>query len=129
MTAFWKDLYAMLQTFETITEKVATRIYPIKLAENAELPAIVASRITTTPMYTHSGVSDLSSKFYQLRTWALTHEAADDLADIVEGILSGYNGGMGSRIMGAVFLLNRLDGYDPLTGMNSQILDFQFCES
>jgi len=129
MTAFWKDLYAMLQTYATITSLVGTRIYPVKLAEKVELPAIVTNRITTTPMYTHSGVSDLSSKFYQLRTWAKTHEAAVDLADIVEGILSGYNGGMGSRIMGAVFLLNRIDGYDPETRMGSQILDFQFCES
>jgi len=128
MTAFYADLYAMFQTFETITSLVGTRIYPGKLAEDAEFPAIVTNRITTTPIYTHDGVSDLSSKFYQLRTWALTHEAAVDLADIIEGILSGYNGGMGSRILGAVFLLNRIDGYDPETGMGSQILDFQFCE-
>ena len=128
MTVFWKDLYALFQTFETITNLVSTRIYPIKLAVDTELPAIVTNRITTTPMYSHSGVGNLRSVFYQIRTWALTHEAAVDLADIIEGLLSGYNGGMGSRIMGAVFLLNRIDGYDPLTGMNSQILDFQFCE-
>lgn len=129
MTAFYKDLYAFLQNFEAVTELVATRLHPLKLAPDAATPAIVASRISTIPMYSHDGINGKISHYYQIRTWAETFEAANALADILEGILNEYRGKMGSRTLGAVFLLNRIDGVEPKTGLYSQILDYQFCES
>ena len=127
MTAFYVDLYTLLQSFATVTNLVGERVHPIKLPQSPSFPAIVANKISKIPMYTNDGVDSTNNQFYQVRTWDETHEGAVALADIVEGLLSGYRGGMGSRILGAVFLLNRIDDIEPETGLYSQILDFQFC--
>lgn len=129
MTAFYADLYTLLRSFGTIADLVDERVHPLKLPQSPEFPAIVANKISKIPMYTNDGVDGTNSQFYQVRTWDQTHEGAVALADVVEGLLSGYRGGMGSRILGAVFLLNRIDDIEPETGLHSQILDFQFCVS
>ena len=130
MTAFWKDLYDLFQSFETVTDLVGIRVYSVKIPQDAdEFPVIVLNKISKIPMYTNDGANGTNSQFYQVRAWAETHEGANDLADIIEGLLSGYQGGMGegSRTLGAVFLLNRIDDTEPETGLFSQIMDFQFC--
>lgn len=130
MTAFWKDLYDLFQSFATVTALVETRVYPVKLpADTKDFPAIVTNKISKIPVYTQDGADSTHSEFYQVRTWDETHEGTNTLADIIEGQLSGYRGGMGAgeRVLGAVFLLNRIDDTEPETGLFSQIMDFQFC--
>lgn len=77
-----------LLTQSSVTDLVGTRIYPMQLPQNAQLPAIVYRRITTGHEETIDGSKGgLADARVQYDCYAVTHDQAHDVAEALR--LSG----------------------------------------
>jgi len=125
--SIYVDIYELIQTFPDVVAIVEQSVHPLRLPQQATIPAIVQKKISHPGRYTNSGRTNATAPIVQLTCWAIHHEDAENLADTLEHYLDGYRGEMGSRCAGAVFRTNRVDFLDPETNMAAQIIDFRFC--
>lgn len=81
---FEADLYAHLHGDSSITAQVSTRIYPVKMPQNATRPAITYQTISGDPMTDlDSADGDLLAVRVQIDCWAETYTAAAALGEAV----------------------------------------------
>lgn len=106
-------LYSYLTSYAGLTALVSDRIYPLVIPEQASLPAIAYQRISTRITYSHDGDSELDRPRFQFACVASTAKAAREVAEQVVAALSGYSGTMSGLNVGASFIENQLDGYEP----------------
>lgn len=124
--SFYQDLYTYMQTQAGLTALVSTRMYPLKLPQNATVPALTYQKIARPREYSHSGDSNLANPTYQFDCWAKTHEAAVTVAVQVEAAFTGFSGTMGSETVYAAFISNVIDDIEPDTALYRQIVDVEF---
>lgn len=106
-------LYSYLTSYAGLTALVGDRIYPLVIPEQAGLPAIAYQRISTRITYSHDGDSELDRTRFQFACVAKTAKEAREVAEQVVAALSAYSGPMDGLNVGASFIENRLDGYEP----------------
>lgn len=109
MTAYHDALYARL----TLMATSADRVYPMRLPEDAALPALVYQQVSGPREYTHDGESGACRARWQITAWAASYEAAKNLAEEVVGALSAWDDTSGTNVERAVtFIANEIDLWD-----------------
>jgi hypothetical protein len=106
---------------------VGTRIGPLKLLQNPELPAIVYERISTPGDPPALDGAKVAPRIrVQLSLWAASFDAVRQLAAAVDARLSGYSGPNGDGTsLRLVWLANLSDDYEPETGLYRVIADYR----
>ncbi|MEE9451097.1 MAG: DUF3168 domain-containing protein [Ignavibacteriaceae bacterium] len=102
-----------MKTRTAITDIVGSRIYFMKLPQDATFPSLVSNRISTTRTYSHSGDSSMTTPRIQYSCFAETYSDAKDLAEQIVSEMSGFKGTAGSSTIYSSFVENELDLLDP----------------
>jgi hypothetical protein len=113
-------LFTFLSNAQT---SAGDRVYPRKLKQGAQLPALVYFKVSGGINYVSNGQSGLETPRYQINCWAETYIAARALADEVKTLLSGYQGAMGNETVTAAFIEDDQDDDDPETEREMVRLD------
>jgi len=116
------------QSLQTILIAAGTtavdRIYPLVLPPDVTLPAIAYTRISSPRLHCLTGFSHYARPRFQFTAWALTYEAAKDLANEIRVALDGYLGTVGGVNIQSSFAENELDMYEPQSGFYGVLVDF-----
>jgi hypothetical protein len=96
---------AMAADLELIS-LVSSRIYRNRLPKTAIFPAIVFSRISSIKDYVHCGPGSIEPS-WQFTCWATSSKVADQVTNVLERVLEGYN----------MFVEGRTDGMEPDTDL------------
>jgi hypothetical protein len=120
------DLYDYLTDVAAIAALVSTRVYPLRLPQDASLPAVVYQRISGERVRSHDGPSGLGRGRFQISSWDDDYAGAKSLAEQIRYALDRsprYTFGSLSNV--SALLRMELDDYDPQTGYYRIIQDYQ----
>lgn len=124
--AFEEDLFQYLSNYEDLTSLVGTRIYPLTVSANTELPYVVYQKISSASHISHSGSSNLATSRYQFSCVAETYKEAKNIAEQLTTIFHGktilfsdYNLYSGQKV-------NESDDYSEESDLYTVICDFIF---
>lgn len=107
---------ALLQTLaaeSTLTALVAARMYPLRVPQSDQLPALTVSQVSGGAVQHFGGPSLTSSIRVQISCWDLTYTGAKELSDVVELLYDGFSGDMQTVHVQGMHLLNTVDGQVP----------------
>ncbi|MFA5053508.1 MAG: DUF3168 domain-containing protein [Parcubacteria group bacterium] len=122
MTTLAEGLYSKLSTTAGITTLASTRTYPMQLPYNPVLPAITYRDVTLRTEQQFASTA-LKITRWQIDAWAVSYDAATDLADAITTALDGFVGTMG--VACDVTLAGRVDLIDPETKWFHIAVDFE----
>jgi hypothetical protein len=106
--AFVTGLYARL----VAQVSSAKAVYPLRLPEDPELPAVVYQQVGGPRDYSHDGEAFTNAR-WQITTWAETYLEAKALAEEVVAALSAWDDTSGTYVARSVtFITNEIDLYD-----------------
>lgn len=100
MVEIYRALRAFLLADATISATVGTRVYPLKLPQGAETPAIVITRVSGVRSNVLSGPASLAQPRYQIdsvvreTTGSTAFTVASTLGSAVRSRLEGHGGVM-----------------------------------
>lgn len=89
-------------------------IYHVTLNQNASLPALVYSKVSSVPTYTHDGSSGLVESRFQISCLAKTYETVKELSAAVKKAMRPLESGpvkLSGVNIGGAFLENETDLY------------------
>jgi len=119
---FEASLKAHLSNDSGIAAAVGERIFPVKLPENTTKPAIVYTKVGTTPQTDlDCDDGDLLAIRLQVDCWAPGFEVVAALAELVRLRMQSATLTGAGFVMGACFAQ---DGYDPEAKLYRVTLDF-----
>jgi hypothetical protein len=95
-------LRAALLERPQVAALVGTRIYPMVLPQEVQLPALTYQRITSRRSSGHDGASDLEQPRIQIDAWGRTWTEARQLERAVGDFLHGFRGLAGGRVIQAI---------------------------
>lgn len=110
-------LFAYITTDSTVSGLMSTRMYPLDLPQEPTAPCATYHRVSTTPLYTHSGDSQLDEVRIQIDSYAATVLAAKTLAGAIRDRISGHSGDMEGVDVQSVFMDTEQDFGDPTTDL------------
>lgn len=118
------DLFTLLTHDAAIAALVASRVYPVQLAEDAALPALsyqIVSAVGEPTMET----SGLQRWRLQLDCWGDTYADASTLRQQVALLLDGYQGDLASgvRLQNAQ-AMQRIDFFDDMPRVYRCMIEF-----
>jgi len=76
----------------SIAALVVARVYPLRLPQKPQMPAIVITRISGVRFGSLRGQASLARPRFQVDAWASTHDGATALGTLCRRRLEGYNG-------------------------------------
>lgn len=119
-------LFDYLPSVPDLGALIDDRIYPLRLPEGCDLPAVAWQRISAQRTYTHDAFEDTAAWVQcrvQFDCWGQTAEDAIAVGEAVVAALSGYEGTMGTASLGAVTVEFELDDYEPDTKLYRRLVD------
>jgi hypothetical protein len=115
-----EDFVTYLNTEASVTAVVSTRIAQAPAHIQFKLPYIVFRRRGRVEQLTLGGEGGVIETELDVECRAATLDAAEDLADILHGLLNGERGTWGARTILGVFVTDQDDEYEFLPpGSNS----------
>jgi len=100
------EIYTLLTQNATVARKINTRIYPVVLPQDVQLPAVSYQRISAEKVNHLGGYSGLSNPHIVINSWGPRY---DDVKALASDIHSAMNGAGTFKSV----LTNELDGFDP----------------
>lgn len=97
---------------------VSTRIHAVTMPQNSALPAVVCSKVSSVPEYTHDGSAGAVESRFQLSCLAADYPGVKSLAKTVKKALRqferapGIMGGAGGLHVAGVFLESEFEMFD-----------------
>lgn len=101
ITTIDEGLIAYLSAYSGLTALISTRVYLMRIPQNATLPCLTVTRVSTPRELTHdmSGASGtLAHPRFQFDAWATTYASAKAITDQLRAALNGHTGTTGTGI-------------------------------
>lgn len=119
-------LYNRLSNDAAVSAIVSTRIFPYKLAQNCNYPALVYTFIDKIPAQAMGTASTLFFARVQIDSWAKTVAEVKNLANKVRNSLDALDATLsGIRVYGMMFL-SEIDLYETDTELYRISQDYKF---
>jgi hypothetical protein len=102
----------------TLAAQIASRIYPVTMPQGAALPALIYSKISSVPEYTHDGSSGGVESRLQISCLGTTYAQVKQLSVNVKKAMRPLEqtpavvGGAGGLFVAGAFLENEIDIYE-----------------
>lgn len=125
MAIFEAGLVAYLEAYVGLNALIGERVYPGKLREECEKPAITFHRITTTREVAHDGPLEIAKAPFQFDVWAETYKEAKLVAVQLRLALLGFAGTMGGVQVWITSQSRESDEQEPETGLHRVSMDFR----
>ncbi len=93
-----------LRSKTAVTDVVDARIYHEKIPQGVTDPVISYFVVSNPRDYTSSGQVNVSTAHFQVVAWSEVDTEADELAEILRNVYSGFRGVFGTVKVRAVFL-------------------------
>lgn len=127
--SFEESLFAHLTSVDAqVGAAVGDRVYPTRLPERPDFPAVTWKRVDARRIYTYGPPEDTDQPWVTARIqfdcWAKTPDEAMAVGSAVLADLSGYGGDMAGKLIGSSLTANELDDFEPATKLHRRILDF-----
>lgn len=118
-------IYSILSNDANVIAIVSTRIYPLLLPQDADLPALTYSRISTERESAFMTDPGLSTARIQIDVWAETVADMMNLSEKVRAALHRYTPGTagGCQIVES-HIDNEISLYEPDTEVYHMVIDF-----
>lgn len=126
--ALEKALFDYLTSDPNVENLVSDRVYPIRVPEGAQLPAVTYARVSANRIYTHDAFEDTNAFVrtrIQINCWSTKADEALEIGEAVMLALSGYEGDMSGTLIGASFVALEMDQYEGESKLFRKTLDFQ----
>lgn len=120
-------LFDYLSNDPGVSALVGDRIYPNKLQEGCQLPAISWNRVSARRVYTHDAFEDTDAWVnarIQINCWSNAALECMDVGEAVLLALSGYEGDMSGQLVHSTMADNEFDEYQAPTKYHRRIMDF-----
>ena len=114
------DIYARLSAYAGLTALVSTKIYPLTMPQDIELPYVTYSIISDVPEHAMGADPNIRTIRIQVSCWADTYDEAKAIEVQVKAALSRYRSGNFKD----VFFDSSLDLYDGEEGVYHVPCDF-----
>ena len=127
MTTLEEGLISYLSSYATLTALISTRVYLMRIPQDATLPCLVVQRISTPRMLTmdSSGATgDLAYPRFQFDAWADLVATAKPITDAVRAALNGKTGTMGGVTIRAALVDEEVPEFDPGTKLYRSRSDY-----
>lgn len=121
-------LYDYLAADAGLEAIVGDRIYPTRLPESVDLPAVTWFRVAASRIYTYDPFLDTDawvSARIQFDCWSRDPNEAMQLGDAIILAFSGYGGDMAGQMIGSSFVENEIDEYDVPAKFHRRIIDMK----
>lgn len=82
-----EQIYSTIKNDSTVDALISGRVYPMRMDQEAALPAAVFQLITTVPVTSLDGDSGLDSLRVQVKAWAARYADAHALSDAIRNAL------------------------------------------
>ena len=110
-------LFTRLTTHAGLTALIGKRVYPLLMPQSkgteTKLPCVVYQKISSVPVYSHSGDSTLTATRFQFSCYAKTYlPGIKALEAQMRAALSGWSDSTLTPPVDAVFQNVAFDGYD-----------------
>jgi len=116
MATIEEAVVTRMQGYAGLAALVGTRVYPLQVPQDVDLPAIAYQKISSPKTTSHGGDSHLAQSRIQFTIQADTYRAAKAVADQVRACWAGYRATVdGVRIDGALVQDER-DGWSEQHG-------------
>lgn len=118
------DLQAYLIANTAVKALVVSRVYPLVLPQDSEIPALTYQRISGPRVRSLKGPSNLAHPRIMIKCYGRTYLSAKTVAAAVRVALDGYRGTMGSTVVGDVILDGEDEDLEQDTGLYWVSMDF-----
>jgi hypothetical protein len=120
-------LYTYVLGDADVAALVDDRMYPFRLAEGCDLPAIAFQRISAARMYTFDAFANTAAWVtarMQFSCWGTSALDALKVGHAVMLALSGYEGSMAGIYVGSAFAALEVDTYESNDRKYRRVVDF-----
>lgn len=121
-------LYTKLKFDTALAARVGSRIYPVRVPQDATYPALSYFRASTHTFHAHHGASGIAAPLFQVSVWAKGTGGAlvvEEIADLVRLALDGFKGFVAGETIHGIFLRNQHDFYEDDTEIYHRPMDFE----
>ena len=115
-----RAIYSILSTTGAITQVVGDRIYPKKIEQGVDLPAITYQQISGPRVYNVSGPIGWVPSRHQITAWATNNLQAADLAAAIIVAFGGLSGTVASLEIDHIFVEDEGD-IESLSAENTEL--------
>lgn len=122
-----EGLYSLLTGDAGVSALVSTRVYPLAVPQQVDLPAVAYQRISGPRLLAHDGPTGLAEARVQVTCHAATYIAAKGLADAVRAAVDGYAGTTGGVEFERIGIESEVDGYAETYERATVRLDLTVC--
>lgn len=116
MATIEEAMVARMNAHAGLTALVGTRTYPLRVPQDATMPAIAYQKISSPKTQSHSGGSHLAQSRIQLTIEADSYESVKATADQVRACWEGYKGTVGGVRIDAALVQDDRDGWSEQHG-------------
>ncbi len=117
-------LYTRLSGYSALTALVSTRIYPILLPQDCDLPAVAYQKISEISEHAMGIDSTVLQKRFQVSAFAEKYSMAKDVAAQIRAALSRYRATVGGVIIQDILFEGEIVLHEPDTDIYHIPLDF-----
>lgn len=110
------DIFSYLRNDPTVAALVGSRIYPLLLPQDYDLPAITYTKISGSRINAKTGQTGLANPRFQFSCWGKTYLEAKKVADAVRIAMNQFKGD--------AYMQDEQDFYEPDTGLYHVPVDF-----
>lgn len=114
-------VYHLLASTPLVAAIVGFNIFPVAVPKGAGIPFIVYRKANTRRDHTLGGPILMPEVGLQIASWAMTYEAAHELADAVRLSLNGYIGTLAGVTIHDMRLVSEVDDYLDPTAVGAQL--------
>lgn len=122
-------LYSYLTGLDSVEAVIGDRLYPLRLAEGCDLPAVAYSRVGANRTYTFDRFLDVSAWVearVQFACYGTTALSSLQAAHALLLGLSGYEGDMETLYIGSARAVLEVDTYEERPRLYRRLLDIVF---
>jgi hypothetical protein len=117
-------IYSALTGNATLTGLVSTRIYPLVLPQECDLPAVTFFRVSNLHNHGMGGDVTLMETRLQISSLADSVSMMRTVSDAVRGVLSRWRGTYESVVVQDSLLDSEMDDFEPETEVYQCIQDY-----
>lgn len=116
-----KHVFQRLVTTPAVARLVGFQVFPLAVPKNATMPFVIYKRNNIVREATLAGPAYSPTVNLQVSSWALTYEAARELANEIRVSLDGYTGTLCGVTIGDIRLVSETDDYLDPTSVGTQL--------
>lgn len=123
MSVVEQALTARLEGSTSVTALAGTRVYPVVLPQEPNLPALTYTLISSVREHAHTADPGTVHARIQVTAWGNTYASASGLSEGVRAATQRWGGTSTGVVVHDVFIENEYAFYDDETGSHAHTLD------